>query len=263
MRDSIQDQENTVKSVIYDKMPVGIYDTNEELGIAVAKDVAEVLRKTLASQDECSIIVATGNSQLSFMKAIVKEPGIAWNRVSVFHMDEYLGMHDDHSASFRKYIREKMTDIVHPKAFYGVNGDAPDVKAEMARYTQLLNQLKPVACVLGIGENGHLAFNDPPADFHTAESIHIVALADTARRQQVGEGHFATLADVPTHALSLTVPALIKPAHVFAAVPEARKAEAVKASLEGPVTPDCPASLLRTLSNTRLYLDRESASLLA
>jgi glucosamine-6-phosphate deaminase len=147
--------------------------------------------------------------------------------------------------------------------FYGIQGDAPDVEAEMARYATLLEEHQPVACVLGFGENGHLAFNDPPADLSTQKAIHVVTMAQTARLQQVGEGHFATLDDVPRQAVTLTVPALIRPDHVLAVVPETRKAQAVKDALEGPVSPDCPASILRTLSHVKLYLDPDAASLIS
>jgi glucosamine-6-phosphate deaminase len=177
-------------------------------------------------------------------------------------MDEYLGMSDQHPASFPRYIREKLVDHVDPRAFYPMHGDAPDVEAELARYAALLEAHPPDACVLGIGENGHLAFNDPPADFETGEVIHVVELDRRCRMQQVGEGHFATLDEVPQRAVSLTVPALLAPNHVLAVVPEGRKAEAVRAALRGPVTPQCPASILRTQPDVTLYLDAESASLL-
>lgn len=250
-----------LKSFVCDKMQVAVYDSNASLGMAAAEDLAEILRQAVAEQGETSIIVATGNSQLLFMEALRAMPDIPWDKIRVFHMDEYLGMSDQHPASFRKYIKERLTDVVGAR-FYGVPGDAEDVEAALAEYTALLAKYKPVACVLGIGENGHLAFNDPPADFETDKTIHIVTLVETCRKQQVGEGHFKTIADVPERALSLTVPALLKPAHVLAVVPEIRKAPAVKAALEGPVTPDCPASLLRTKSHVKMYLDPESASLL-
>ncbi len=246
----------------YDDLPVTIYDTNVELGEAAAHDLALILRHAVAEQGEAAVILATGNSQLSFIAALRREEDMPWDDISVLHMDEYLGMPATHPASFRRYLREKLTDLVLPKAFYGIEGDAPDMQAEIQRYTALLAQLDPVACVLGIGENGHLAFNDPPADFNTPAAIHVVTLAESARRQQVGEGHFASLDEVPTQALSLTIPALLAPPHVLAVVPEARKAAAVQAALEGPITPDCPATILRTHANARLYLDRESAALL-
>jgi len=251
-----------IRTLTVDRMPVHVFATNAALGRRAADDLAAILRAAISERDEASVILATGNSQLKFMEALRVLPGIEWDKVVVFHMDEYLGMSDQHPASFPLYIRTKLTDHVRPRAFYPMRGDAPDVEAELARYRALLAAHPPDACVLGIGENGHLAFNDPPADFQTQAVIHVVELDEKCRGQQVGEGHFATVADVPARALSLTVPALLDPPHVLAVVPEARKQEAVQAALYGPVTPDCPASLLRTKSHVTLYLDTESAALL-
>lgn len=250
------------KTLLVDQMQVRIYRTMDDLGAAAADDLARHLQAALAERPEVAIIVATGNSQLSFMKALRAKPGIAWERVTVFHMDEYLGISVEHPASFRRYIQEKLTDPVRARAFFGIEGDAPDVEAERARYAALLRQHEPVACVLGIGENGHLAFNDPPADFCTEQAIHVVRLAETARRQQVKEGHFASVAEVPERAITLTIPALLRPRHVLAVVPEERKAPAVRAALDGPLTADCPASILRTQAHVTLYLDTDSAGLL-
>jgi glucosamine-6-phosphate deaminase len=252
-----------VKTTIYDEMPVSIYDSSKALGAAAASDLALILRTTLAEQGHAAVIVATGNSQLTFMQALRVEKDIAWNQVCIFHMDEYLDMSEQHPASFRRYIREELTDRVHPKAFFGIKGDTDNVDAELARYAALLEEHKPIACVLGIGENGHLAFNDPPADLSTDQVIQVVTLDRQCRGQQVGEGHFATIDDVPKQAITLTVPALLQPAHVLAVVPEARKAAPVKAALEGPVTPNCPASVLRTREHVKLYLDHDSASMLS
>jgi glucosamine-6-phosphate deaminase len=251
-----------IRTMHVDKMPVLIFESNEALGARAADDLAEILIQAIAAQGQASLILATGNSQLKFMEALRVKKGIDWDKVVVFHMDEYLGMSDQHPASFPKYIREKLTDHVHPRTFYAMRGDAPDVQAELARYRDLLAQYPADVCVLGIGENGHLAFNDPPADFETEAVIHVVDLDELCRMQQVGEGHFGTLADVPTQALSLTVPALMAARRVLGVVPESRKAEAVRAALQGPVTPDCPASILRTGSHVTLYLDRDSAALL-
>jgi glucosamine-6-phosphate deaminase len=244
----------------YEQMEVGIWESNAAMGKAAASDLARILRRAIVELGEAALIVATGNSQLTFMEALRGEPGIAWDCVTIFHMDEYLGMPEEHPASFRRFIREKLAGPVGAHRFYGIAGDADDIGVEMERYRRLLEEHRPVACVLGIGENGHLAFNDPPANFASTRVMRVVTLAESARRQQVGEGHFATLADVPTQALTLTIPALLAPPHVLGVVPEARKAEAVRRALEGPVTPDCPASILRTHSNVRLYLDRGSAS---
>lgn len=251
-----------MKKTHYGKMPVRIYDSNEALGAAAADDLADILRLSVAERGDAAVILATGNSQLSFIKALRAKPDIPWETITVFHMDEYRGMSDRHPASFRRYMRDKLTSLVQPCRFFGIEGDASDVEAELERYAALLAEYQPVACVLGIGENGHLAFNDPPAEFVTDKIIHVVTLTVACRLQQVGEGHFAALDDVPEQAITLTVPALLKPPHVLAVVPEARKAEAVRAALEGPITPDCPASILRTRDNVTLYLDGDSASLL-
>lgn len=246
-----------------DQVPIMIFESNGALGARAAQDLTRIIAQAIADHGQASLVLATGNSQLSFMEALRAQKGIEWTKVVVFHMDEYLGMSDQHPASFPRYIQEKLTDIVRPRAFFPMRGEAPDVEAELARYTALLKQYPPDACVLGIGENGHLAFNDPPADFYTHAVIHVVTLDEKCRLQQVGEGHFAGLDDVPRQALSLTVPALLAAKRVLAVVPEARKAEAVKAAFEGPVTPQCPASILRTQPHVTVYLDTESAALLS
>ena len=251
-----------VESNTFDRMPVRIFESNEKLGQRAANDLAVLLSQIIDKQGRAAIILATGNSQLTFFSALRAQKGISWDKVNVFHMDEYLSMSDRHPASFARFIREKLVDFVHPAGFYPIRGDSSDVKSELKRYTNLLREFRPDVCVLGIGENDHLAFNDPPADFETKEVIHVVNLDVKCRMQQVGEGHFLTLRDVPKRAITLTVPALLAVKNVLAVVPEARKAAAVKAALKGPVTPDCPASILRTQSHVTMYLDRESASLL-
>jgi glucosamine-6-phosphate deaminase len=241
-------------------MFVQMFSSNEKLGQRAADDFAVLLSGIVGKQGSAAVILATGNSQLSFINSLRVKKGIAWDKITVFHMDQYLGMSDQHPASFSRWIREKLVDSVHPASFYPIRGDASDVKSELMRYADLLRRYPPDICVLGIGENGHLAFNDPPADFETKEIIHVVTLDMRCRMQQVNEGHFPTVQDVPKRAITLTVPALLSAKHVFAVVPEARKADAVKAALQGPVTPDCPASILRTNSHVTMYLDRESAS---
>jgi glucosamine-6-phosphate deaminase len=251
------------ETVLYDKLRVSIFDTTDEIARAAADDLSAALRQAIAEKAEAAVILATGNSQLGFYRQLQARDDIAWDRVTIFHMDEYLGLDERHPASFRRVLRERLVDAVRPRAFYGIAGDTTNVEAELERYRALLAAHPPAACVMGIGENGHLAFNDPPADFTSARTIQVVTLVDSCRRQQVGEGHFASLEDVPHQALSLTVPALLAPPLVLVIAPEARKAAAVKAALEGPITPECPASILRTAPNARLLLDRESAALLA
>jgi glucosamine-6-phosphate deaminase len=251
-----------VRTYTYDQLRVGIYETTQEIAAAVADELAAVLRQTIATQGAAAAIFATGNSQLAFYENLDSRDDIAWDKVTIFHMDEYLGISEEHPASFRHVLQKQLVSRVKPRAFYGIIGDTADVQAELERYASLITTHKPVACIMGIGENGHLAFNDPPANFTNKRIIDVVDLVDSCRLQQVGEGHFATLDDVPGQALSLTIPALLAPQHVFVVAPETRKAAAVKAALEGPITPDCPASILRTAPHARLYLDRKSAALL-
>lgn len=232
------------------------------LAEAAANQFAAAVAGELERHDEVAVILATGNSQLAFMAALRRRTDINWQRIIVLHMDEYLGMAADHSASFRRYLTEQLVSAVHPKAFQGIRGDAPDLEQELQRYSQLLHTLPPAITVMGIGENGHLAFNDPPADLQTTELIRVVTLDEACRRQQWNEGHFNTLDDVPRQALSLTVPTLLAPDHLLVIVPETRKAPAVKATLEGAITPQCPASILQTAHNATLYLDEASAALL-
>ncbi len=244
------------------EMAVAVCGSNRVLGWSAAHDFAAAVQAELQTRDAISIIFATGNSQLSFLSAL-RDLSLPWERISVFHMDEYLGLRADHPASFRRFIREKISEPFHPRATYYIEGDAPDIDAELARYDGLLREHAPVICVLGVGENGHLAFNDPPADFHTDKLIHVVTLDQVCRQQQVGEGHFPNFDAVPKQAISLTVPALLKQKYLFALVPEMRKAKAIQAALEGPVTENLPASILRTQKQVTLYLDWDSASLLS
>lgn len=244
------------------ELRVLVFDNAVALGARVAADLAPILTTSIAARGYASLVVATGNSQRTFMEALRRRDDIAWDKVYVFHMDEYMGLSREHPASFRHSIRQHLTDVVQPRAFFEVAADAADVNAELQRYTQLLAQYPLDATVMGIGENGHLAFNDPPADFSTDMTIHVVVLDEACRRQQVGEGHFPSLNAVPQRALSLTIPALLSAREVLVVVPERRKATAVRAALEGPISPDCPASILQRQSHARLYLDRASSSLL-
>jgi glucosamine-6-phosphate deaminase len=249
-----------VRELRYGALTVRVADTNAGLGEAAADDFAATVTAELEEKDEISVILATGNSQLSFIDALSRRTDIPWPQISVLHMDEYEGMDDTHPASFRRWMHDKLLSFANVKEFHGMRGDHVPVEEELARYTQLLVESQPAICVMGIGENGHLAFNDPPARFDTEESVHVVRLDMQCRTQQVGEGHFPSLADTPESALSLTVPALLRPAKVLVLVPERRKAAAVRAALEGPVTESCPASVLTTVGHATLYLDADAAS---
>jgi glucosamine-6-phosphate deaminase len=243
----------------YGQLTVGVYDSPEALGAAAASDFAAVVKEEISTKGSAAVILATGNSQLPFLRALRQRQDIAWDRVSVFHMDEYVGMPATHPASFRRYIEDNLDTHVRPRAFHGLRGDAESAEDEMARYADLLEQAEPVVCVMGIGENGHLAFNDPPADFKNPQRLAVVNLADASRHQQVGEGYFASFGETPERAITLTIPTLLAPSRVMVLVPEARKATAVRVALEDPVTPECPASILRSVPHAELYLDRDSA----
>ncbi|MCM3661344.1 6-phosphogluconolactonase [Georgenia satyanarayanai] len=249
-------------STHYGDLEVTVLPTNEEAGAVAAEAFAVAVREALATRDEIAVILATGNSQLAFTEAATARDDIDWSRITVLHMDEYLGMSAEHPASFRRWMRENLAEKVNLKALEGVKGDHEPVEEELARYTRLIEELEPAVCVMGIGENGHLAFNDPPADFETPDLMRLVAMDEVSRQQQVGEGHFSSLAEAPTHALTMTIPALLRPATVLVNTPEARKAAIVKAALEGPITPAVPASILRRQPHARLFLDADSAALL-
>ena len=253
--------DKSLETKTVDRMTVRVFESNQALGLSAAEDFDKLVSPILASQGHAAVIFASANSQLTFFSSLLKRK-IEWSKISIFHMDEYLGMTDQHPASFSRFIREKLVNFIQPAAFYPLRGDEPNVDAELRRYADLMQKHPPDLSILCVWENGHLAFNDPPADFKTTKIIHTVNLDLACRKQQVGEGHFETLDDVPKQALSLTVPALLAPKHVLAIVPEKRKAEAVRAALKGPVSPRCPASILRTRPNVTMYLDRESASLL-
>jgi glucosamine-6-phosphate deaminase len=252
-----------MRQIQFDQLPVEIHASNAALGQAAGEAAAKILRAAIAERGHANLIVATGNSQLTFFEALRELGGVDWQKVTIFHMDEYVGMAPDHPASFRRYLQEKIASFVHPGAFHGVMGDAPDAQKECERYAKLLHAYPADLCCLGIGENGHLAFNDPPfALFDDPVWAKVVKLDEASRRQQVGEGHFPALAAVPTHAITLTIPALLAARQVLAIVPEQRKAVAVRAAMTGPITTVCPASILRTAAHARLFLDAESASLL-
>jgi len=247
----------------FGELQVSIGGSTAEIASAAAEHFARATRDAIASSGGgIAVILATGNSQLAFIEAVRERGDIPWSRITVLHMDEYLGMSEDHSASFRLWMKVNVVEPCKPARFEGIRGDAESVESEVRRYEDLLRELKPSICVMGIGENGHLAFNDPPADFDTEELVRVVEMDEASRAQQVSEGHFPSLSETPREAISLTIPALLRPEHVLVITPEARKAHAVKAALEGPVGPEMPASILRTQRQAHLYLDSDSARLL-
>ncbi|SHF64819.1 glucosamine-6-phosphate deaminase [Mariniphaga anaerophila] len=243
-----------------DNLKVEIFDAPDEMGQAAALFVAEKLNAAISEKGFANLILATGASQFQFLENLQKH-AIDWKKITVFHLDEYKGMPITHPASFRKYLKERILDKVQPKQVYYLNADAPDVEAEVLRYENLLKEHPiDIACI-GIGENGHIAFNDPPvADFNDPKLVKIVELDDACRKQQLGEGWFPTFDDVPTHALSLTIPQIMSCKAISCVVPDERKAEAVYNTLNAEISTACPATILRKHPETILFLDKGAAS---
>ena len=232
------------------------------LGRAAAADAARAIQAPIARRGSARIVAATGASQFDFLGALVAVPGIDWTLVEMFHLDEYVGLPADHPASFRRYLIDRLIAPTGIVDYHLLNGER-DPERAAADAGALLAERDPDVAFVGIGENAHLAFNDPPADFETVEPYLIVTLDEACRRQQVGEGWFASLPDVPLRAISMSIRQILKAREIIAVVPDARKAPAVRACLEGPVSPMAPASILRTHPKTTVYLDRESAALLS
>jgi glucosamine-6-phosphate deaminase len=238
------------------------FDSKAALGARAAADGADALRATLARDGHATIIVATGMSQFEMLENLVRSEGIDWTRVTAFHLDEYVGLPESHPASFRRYLRERFVERLPAPlaAFHAIDGDTGDPRAECDRLAALIADRSVCVAFIGIGENGHIAFNDPPADFETTDPYLVVALDDACRNQQLGEGWFPTFESVPTHAISMSVRQILRSAHIVCSVPDARKVDAVKNTVEGPITPDVPASILQRHRNTTLYLDIPSAA---
>lgn len=249
-----------MNNIKIDKLQIAVFDKNSKMGEAAAEFVHKKLNEAINLNDFANLILATGASQFSFLKAL-KEQNIDWKKITVFHLDEYKGISDQHPASFRKYLRERILDFVKPLKVYFIEGDANDIDAEIKRYEELLkNHPIDVACI-GIGENGHIAFNDPPvANFNDPKWVKVVELDKACRNQQLNEGWFPKLDDVPNQALTLTIPAIVKSKVISCVVPDERKAQAVFNTLFGEISTDCPASILRTHPDAVLFLDSGSVS---
>ena len=232
------------------------------LGQAAADRAAGILRRALSNQGSARLVAATGASQFEFLDALTKAPNIDWTRVELFHLDEYVGLPSTHPASFRKYLFERLIHKTGVTKYHLLDGDG-DPEGTVTRIGAEL-QSRPVDVLFaGIGENGHLAFNDPPADFQVVDPYLIVDLDEACRQQQVNEGWFSELANVPKKAISMSVQQILRSKEIIVAVPDTRKARAVKACLEGDISPMMPASILRTHPNVTIYLDTDSAALLS
>lgn len=242
---------------------VEIRSDPNQMGAAAAAHGAALLRAALAARARARIIVACAPSQAPTMAYLARAAEIDWQRVDVFHMDEYVGLAGTHAASFRRWLKQHLTGLVAPRRVHYLAGDAPDPQAECERYATLLAEDAIDVCFMGFGENGHIAFNDPHvADFADPLRVKIVTLDERCRAQQVAEGHFPSLAAVPERALTLTCPTLLGAEHLVCSVPGERKAQAVRCALEGPRTPACPASAVLDHRRATVFLDRASATLL-
>lgn len=250
-----------ISSFRRDMLTVETYQDRETLGQAAAAVAADRLRALAQQHETVPIIFATGASQLATLHALTSMPGIPWSQVVGFHMDEYLDLAEDHPASFRRYLRENLTRRVALRRFYEIDGTAADAVKTCREYVDLLRSHRPLLCLLGIGENGHLAFNDPhEADFEDPVDAKVVSLDVACRQQQMNEGWFPSLQDVPAKAITLTIPTLYRVPELILSIPGERKAQIVKRTLNDPISTACPATILRKHPNAIFFLDKDSAA---
>jgi len=232
------------------------------MGAAAAEHAAQNLRDTIQQKGNARIIAATGSSQFEFLEALTSSPGIRWDRVEMFHLDEYVGLSATHPASFRKYLRERLIEKTGILKYHLLDGDG-NIQSVIQRVGYEVSAAPVDVAFVGIGENGHLAFNDPPADFENESPYLVVDLDEPCRQQQVNEGWFASIAEVPRQAISMSILQIMKSREILAIVGGERKARAIQACLEGKVVPSAPASILQTHAHTTVYLDQDSAALLS
>ena len=252
-----------MKTFNKDLLKVNIYPSRDAMGAAAASDVKAAILRLLSEKETINMIFAAAPSQNEVLANLANDKEIPWGRVNAFHMDEYIGLDKDAPQGFGNFLRDHIFGIAPFKSVNYIRIDAPDADEECARYSALLRENPVDIVVLGIGENGHIAFNDPPfADFDDDKLVKPVKLDEVCRNQQVNDGCFATISDVPTHALTLTVPALMSGAELYCIVPAITKAKAVYETVNGEITENCPASVLRTHKCATLYLDPDSSSLL-
>lgn len=252
-----------MKELKVDKLAVKIFETRKEMGEVSAKEIKERIVALLKEKDQINMIFAAAPSQNEVLFSLVNDKDIEWNRINAFHMDEYIGLSKDAPQGFGNFLKEHIFDLVPFKSVNLIDISATNPELESARYGKLLEENPTDIVVMGIGENGHIAFNDPPvANFKDDKKVKPVKLDEICRNQQVNDGCFKSINDVPTHALTLTVPTLVSAPYLFCIVPAKTKANAVKETLNGSIDEHCPASILRLQDNAVLYLDKDSASLL-
>lgn len=252
-----------LKHVRINELSVRVYHSSLDLAIDAAGLAAEYLHSLMSGRDRVRIVLATGNSQLQFLDQIAKVTEIDWSRVDFFHLDEYLGIASDRPGSFRYYLRQEVEQRITSARFHYIQGDALEPLAECNRYRQLIQQQAIDLCLLGIGENGHIAFNEPTvADFNDSDVLKIVKLETKTRQQQVNGGYFSNIETVPQYAYTLTIPTICSAKKIFCLAGGKRKAEIVKTMVQGNISTNVPASILRRQPQATLFLDRDSASLL-
>src|SRR6185369_4448436 len=264
MKSTAMVQDGLEKTFRADQLNVYVYESRPKMGQAAASVIAAELRRAIEERGRAVVILASAPSQNEFLANLADAPDVEWSRVIAFHLDEYLGMDDQAPQSFRRFLIDRLVNKVPISEFHGLRGDAPNGEAETIRYAELLKEFPPDFAVLGIGENGHLAFIDPPfCDFNDPKPVKVVQLDEVCRNQQVNDGAFATLDEVPKHALSLTIPTVMAQRKLFAIVPGPAKRNAIKSTIEGPIETTCPASILRRHPDAHLFIDRDSAALLS
>jgi glucosamine-6-phosphate deaminase len=246
-----------------DRLKIEVHPDRAAAGRAAAESAAESLRQLAAAREHFAVVFATGASQLDMLGALTATPDLPWAQVEGFHLDEYVGLDENHPASFRRYLRENLTTRVPLRAFNEINGSAPDPEAVCREYAEKLRVAAPPLCLLGIGENGHLAFNEPcEADFNDPKDVKVVTLDATCRQQQTAEGWFSSIVEVPAQAITVTIPALFRIPRLILSVPGERKAAVMRRVLTEPIATGCPATILRTHPDATVYLDPDSAALL-
>ena len=256
-------QEGLARNFRADHLHVYVYENRKAMGKAAAAVIAAEIRNAIQERGNAVVILASAPSQNEFLENLAAAPDVDWSRVTAFHLDEYLGMDDRAPQSFRRFLIDRLVNKVPLREFHGLRGDAADAAQEADRYAELLRETPPDFAVLGIGENGHLAFIDPPfCDFNDPQAVKIVELDEVCRNQQVNDGAFAALAEVPRNALSLTIPTLLARPKLFAIAPGPAKRQAIKNAVEGPISTQCPASILRTHRDAHLFIDQDSAEFL-
>ena len=252
-----------MKVMMKDALRVELYDSRAEMGLAAGNAAAEKIRELLEKKEQVNVIFAAAPSQNEMLEALIAAPGIDWSRVNAFHMDEFIGLSKDAPQGFGNFLKDHIFGLVPFKSVNYIDVSATDAEKEAERYAEVLSKQKIDVVVLGIGENGHIAFNDPPvADFNDKKAVKPVKLDEVCRQQQVNDGCFKSINDVPTHAITLTVPTLFNADYLFCIVPAPTKANAVYETINGTIDEHCPATVLRLHDNAKLYLDNESSKLL-